>query len=148
MSDADVTMPALQLYDLARAHVAKALSAGAIRVLWNQFPTGQFIPLPYLAFRTIFGHEAGWKRYNPWNPPLTLLERPQAKAKKQHSLSYEFSEHEQVSDFCDSPTHSVSPFRFPTKKFAIFRVAMLSPIGWTLARFDLPIHPYSAAASV
>ena len=82
------------LYDMARAHVAKGLAAGGVRILWNQFPTGPFVPLPYLAFSQIFLH--GWKFYKPWSPPITLLNRPEAKARKVKCLTYEYAESHNV----------------------------------------------------
>ena len=56
-------IPANSIYDSARAMIAKGLSAGGLRILWDQFPTGKFTPLPYDAFKAIFG--PGWKLYDP-----------------------------------------------------------------------------------
>ena len=66
-------VPATQMYDLARSHIASGLSAGSVRILWDQFPTGKLIPLPYSAFKSVFG--PGWKRYKPWDPPTQILMR-------------------------------------------------------------------------
>ena len=86
-------VPTIQLYNLARAHVARGLTAGGIRLLWDQFPTGSFIPLPYQAFRDVFRH--GWKTYNPFNVThlgQQTLNNRHATPRVLPSLSYEYSE--------------------------------------------------------
>ena len=91
-----ITVPAVQFYDLARAHIARGLTAGGVRVLWNQFPTGSFVPLPYNAFRSVFAD--GWRKYNPFKPPVSqTLARKEAKPKLKPSLSYAYSEEHKVS---------------------------------------------------
>ena len=94
-------MPAMHVYDLARAHVARGITFGGVRVLWNQFSTGPFPPLPYNAFKAVFSEVFGWKKYNPFRPPTQLgavLHRPEARAKKTRSLSFEHSFVHQVCD--------------------------------------------------
>ena len=102
LSERVVLVPALTLYDSARSHMAKGLSAGGITALWNQFPTGKLEPMGYGAFRQIFGSEVGWHKYKPWAPPLDsalILNRPEGRHKKQKSLSYAYSELASVSIF-------------------------------------------------
>ena len=93
-----VEVPARTLYDAARAQIARALGAGGLRILWDQFPIGKLFPLGYDPFKYIFG--PGWKRYKPWSPPLepmSLLKRPEAKSRKNKALSYEYAKLNNVS---------------------------------------------------
>ena len=87
-----VEVPVRTLYDAARAQIARALGAGGLRILWDQFPIGKLFPLGYRPFKYIFG--PGWKRYKPWSPPLeatSLLKRPEAKFRKNKALSYDYA---------------------------------------------------------
>ena len=92
-----VEVPARTLYDAARAQIARALGAGGLRILWDQFPIGKLFPLGYDPFKYIFG--PGWKRYKPWSPPLettSLLKRPEAQFRKNKALSYEYAKLKKV----------------------------------------------------
>ena len=87
-----VEVPARTLYDAARAQIARALGAGGLRILWDQFPIGKLFPLGYEPFKYVFG--PGWKRYKPWSPPLeqtSLLKRPEALFRKNKALSYDYA---------------------------------------------------------
>ena len=97
IADRTSVIPTVQLYDEARAHISKGLSPGGVRLLWDQFPTGRFPPLPYLAFKQVFGF--GWKKYDPWQPPSCLLKHKQAKASKTKSLTYAYAEENKVKSF-------------------------------------------------
>ena len=121
----DVRMPAMLVYDLARAHVARGITFGGVRVLWNQFSTSPFPPLPYLAFKAVFSEAFGWKKYNTFHPPTepgAVLHRPEARAKKDRSLSYDYSVKHMVCDHNDCP-HLLDFFRFPTRKSDTWRAA-------------------------
>ena len=90
-------MPAVQMYDLARAHIARGLNSGGVRVLWNQFTTGPFIPMPYKGFDTVF--DRGWIKYDPFAEdcgPMYTLHRPEGKPIKRTSLSYAYAEEHKV----------------------------------------------------
>ena len=96
-------VPARVLYDSARAQIARALGAGGLRIIWDQFPIGKLFPLEYPAFKFIFG--PGWKRYKPWSPPpetTSILRRPEATFRKNKSLSFEYSVLNKVQFYCAS----------------------------------------------
>ena len=109
-------MPAVQMYDLARAHIARGLNSGGVRILWNQFSTGSFVPMPYKAFETVF--DQGWVKYDPFAEdcgPLYKLHRPDGKPIKRLSLSYKYAEENQVS-FLHYPRIKSSLFQVSFKE--------------------------------
>ena len=143
-----LSIPASQLYDLARAHIASGLTAGGVRVLWDQFPTGKLIPVPYDAFRTLFG--PGWKRYKPWDPPFQVLMRPEGMkppGRKIPSLTFAHALEAQVIYQCHFVyiLHIIS--RFPTRRFVTLLVAITSKTGWTLVPFGQATRLFMDVAS-
>ena len=150
-----VVIPANIMYDSARAIIAKGLTAGGLRILWDQFPTGKFPPLPYDAFKVVFGH--GWERYDIWNPPtsnLKRLRRPEAKAKKAPSLSFAYSEANNVSKYflCACISALLNPLYFEcrchTRRFVFLQALTSFKPGATSVLYFRPILPFLGARSV
>ena len=145
-----VTVPALTVYDTARAHIAKGLCSGGLRLLWSQFPTGKLPSMDYDAFRKIFARRVGWKLYKPWDPPLdsTLhLNRPEMRDKRQKSLSYAFSALSKVRSICFIAEILIF-LSCLTEKFGTLQEPRHLRIGATLAPSDPPIQAYRVAQSV
>ena len=145
-----VIVPALTVYDTARAHIAKGLCSGGLRLLWSQFPTGKLPSMDYAAFRTIFARRVGWKLYKPWDPPLDSalhLNRPEVRDKKVKSLSYEFSALSKVRIICFITAIPISSRRL-TEKFGTSQEPMHLQTGVILAPLDPLIRAYRAAQSV
>ena len=93
-------VPATQIYNDVRQHIAKGLNAGGIRILWHQFPLGKMAAMEYANFRYIFGSSVGWHKYRPHAPPqdpLLRLTRPEGRpGNKKPSLSFAQSQLKQV----------------------------------------------------
>ena len=148
LSERVVLVPALSLYDSARSHMAKGLSAGGITALWNQFPTGKLEPMGYGAFRQVFGSEIGWHKYRPWAPPsdsALILHRPEGRLKKQKSLSYEYSELASVSLWFI--VFFLCCCRYLTRKWDISLDPTPFATGVILGPLSLPIPLYQGAQS-